>query len=101
MDWDDWAVSVDHMVEQGAELTDIEQDAIATYLSTRQEVAERGFAIVEEECVVCHTLAVIDEARLDWDGWVTAVEHMVEQGAPLDQEQAEAVIEYLATSESP
>jgi mono/diheme cytochrome c family protein len=101
LDWEGWSASVDHMVEQGAQLTDIERDAIATYLSTRQEVAERGFAIVEAECVVCHTLTVIDEARLDWDGWETAVEHMVEQGAPLDQEQAEAVIEYLATSESP
>ncbi len=101
MDWEDWAASVDHMVERGAELTDIEQDAIVSYLSTRQEVAERGFAIVEDECVVCHTLTVIDEARTDWDGWETAVEHMIEQGAPLDQEQAEAVVEYLATSESP
>jgi mono/diheme cytochrome c family protein len=101
MDWDDWAASVDHMVDKGAELTDIEQDAIVSYLSTRQEVAARGFAIVEEECVVCHTLTVIDEARNDWDGWETAVEHMIEQGASLDQEQAEAVVEYLATSESP
>lgn len=101
MDWDDWTASVDHMVDKGAELTDIEQDAIVTYLSTRQEVAERGFAIVEDECVVCHTLTVIDEARNDWDGWETAVEHMIEQGAPLDQEQSEAVVEYLATSESP
>jgi len=61
--------------------------------------AKTGWALMQEKCTICHTIDVVDAARLDWAGWEKAVNHMVENGAQLADTEKTAVLEYLTTRE--
>ena len=54
-----------------------------------------GKALVEERCSVCHDLERVEAAKKSAEEWKTNVERMVGNGAKLNQEEQEAVIEYL------
>ena len=55
-----------------------------------------GKALVEERCSVCHGLDRVTSASKSRDEWQANVERMVEQGADLNAEEQQAVVEYLA-----
>jgi cytochrome c5 len=96
LDWDGWKTAVAHMVDNGAALNDAEQEAVLAYLGTRDQVAIAGPELVDEKCVICHPTQQVEDANNDWDGWETAVDHMIENGAPLDDNERAVIIEYLA-----
>ena len=55
-----------------------------------------GEALVQERCADCHALSRVTEARKTQAQWQQTVERMVAQGARLNPEEQEAVVEYLA-----
>jgi mono/diheme cytochrome c family protein len=58
-----------------------------------------GLDKVEGNCTACHTLAYIpmNSPYLDAKGWDAEVTKMIKAyGAPIDQEDAKAIAEYLA-----
>lgn len=94
-DWDEWTSAVNHMVDNGAALTPEEKGAVLEYLGSREAIAEYGPTTVQQECMVCHTTARVNAAVLDWAGWETAVEHMVANGAQIDDAQRAVIVEWL------
>ena len=96
LDWAGWEEAVNHMLENGAQLTEEEKAAVLGYLGTREQVRLYGASEVQQECMVCHTTERVDAAVLDWTGWEAAVDHMIENGAQIDEQQRAVIVEYLA-----
>lgn len=55
-----------------------------------------GKVLVEQTCSQCHPLSRVTQARKTAQGWRDTVQRMVSYGAPLNQEEEQAVIQYLA-----
>ncbi|MBN1192163.1 MAG: hypothetical protein JXA36_00510 [Coriobacteriia bacterium] len=96
LSWEEWKTAVGHMLDNGATLTDAEQQAVLEYLRTRDEVFATGPSVFQQECMVCHTTQRVNEAAYDWTGWETAVDHMIANGAQIDQARRAVIVEYLA-----
>lgn len=96
LDWDEWQTAVEHMLANGASLNDDEKSAVLAYLETRDQVAAVGPSVVQQECMVCHTTERVNAAVLDWTGWEAAVDHMIENGADIEEAQRAVIVEYLA-----
>jgi nitrate/TMAO reductase-like tetraheme cytochrome c subunit len=52
--------------------------------------------LVEERCVACHALSVVETARKTPQEWEETVNRMIEKGARLDDQEAEEAIDYLS-----
>jgi hypothetical protein len=57
--------------------------------------SESPEGLVEERCVGCHALTIVKTSQKTRAEWEETVERMVEKGARLNEEQTEAVIDYL------
>lgn len=55
-----------------------------------------GEALVAARCTTCHSAQRIDDADKDEAGWTATVDRMIGYGAPLDDDERQAVIDYLA-----
>lgn len=51
--------------------------------------------LVDERCVGCHALTIVETSRKSPEEWEATVTRMVELGSKLNDQQAEAVIAYL------
>jgi nitrate/TMAO reductase-like tetraheme cytochrome c subunit len=51
--------------------------------------------LVEERCVGCHALTIIETSQKTRQEWEETVDRMVAKGARLDDRQVEKVIDYL------
>lgn len=59
-----------------------------------------GRALVEANCVACHSLDYIqmNSPFLDRKGWEASVNKMIKvMGAPVKEEDARAIVDYLST----
>jgi hypothetical protein len=54
--------------------------------------------LVEERCVGCHALTIVENSRKSPEEWEATVTRMVQYGTRLNDRQAEAVIDYLSES---
>ncbi|HEX3049511.1 MAG TPA: hypothetical protein VHP83_02570 [Aggregatilineaceae bacterium] len=54
-----------------------------------------GNALVDERCTVCHDRGRIDSKDKDEAGWTETVDRMIGKGAQLNDEERQAVIDYL------
>jgi hypothetical protein len=52
--------------------------------------------LVEDRCVGCHALTIVENSRKSPEEWEATVTRMVQRGARLNDKQAEAVIDYLS-----
>jgi hypothetical protein len=52
--------------------------------------------LVQERCTKCHTLAPIEVARKTRQEWASTVHGMINQGARLNDREAQEVIDYLS-----
>lgn len=52
----------------------------------------------EQVCSACHSPDVVMDKRLDRKGWEVVVRTMVGRGATASDAEAEAIIDYLATT---
>lgn len=58
--------------------------------------ADPGASIVQARCVACHDLRLIEQQRLDVDGWRREVDKMIGWGAAVTPEEREGLVAYLA-----
>ena len=54
--------------------------------------------LVQERCTKCHTLAPIEVAQKTHQEWEFAVYRMIDKGARLNDQETEAVIEYVSNT---
>jgi cytochrome c5 len=57
-----------------------------------------GQKLLETRCTVCHTLERVKEEKLDAAGWEKTVERMKKKGAIVNDEEREALVEYLTAT---
>jgi quinoprotein glucose dehydrogenase len=61
-----------------------------------QALAQKGEALTEERCSNCHGLETVYNAPgRTRDAWAYTVEDMIGRGAPVDENEAKAIVEYL------
>lgn len=58
---------------------------------------DKGLALVESKCDLCHTLDRIKTAQKDAAGWDETVSRMRKHGAVLTDDEAQQIIDYLAS----
>jgi hypothetical protein len=52
--------------------------------------------LVEERCVGCHAMSIVENSRKSPEEWEATVTRMVQLGTKLSDREAEAVIDYLS-----
>lgn len=58
---------------------------------------DKGRALVEAKCDMCHSLDRIVSAQKDAKGWAATVARMRRKGAVLTDQEAQQIIDYLAS----
>jgi mono/diheme cytochrome c family protein len=64
-------------------------------LASERRVAERS---LRENCLICHTPAMVEHQRLAPAAWAAEVDKMIGWGAPVRPEEKGALIQLLATT---
>lgn len=90
---EDWRQVVQDMIAKGADLKPEEATAVADYLGTKY--LNRGKELVETVCILCHEFARISTEALTRDQWAGEIRGMLAEGAPLNDEEFELVLDYL------
>ncbi|QRN82453.1 hypothetical protein JR338_08440 [Chloroflexota bacterium] len=52
-------------------------------------------ALIEERCSGCHNTSIIYNANYDESGWSDVIDHMIEKGAVLSEDEKAQIIEWL------
>lgn len=65
---------------------------------TTGPVGEEGEALLEDRCMVCHTLDRVMRSQKSREEWDTTVERMVNLGARLTDAEKEGLVDYLAAT---
>ena len=60
-----------------------------------------GKAVVEKSCKSCHSIETVTKNRNTADGWADVVSQMIGRDANISDDDAETVVEYLATHFGP
>lgn len=92
---DEWHAVVDKMVKAGAPLTPDEAGAVAEYLAAKYSKTDRGKQLVETVCVLCHDFSRISTEALTRDQWAGEIRGMIDEGAPLTEDEFNLVLDYL------
>lgn len=96
---EDWRLLVQNMVAKGADLKPEQASAVAEYLGTKY--LNRGKELVETVCILCHEFARVSTEQLTRDQWAGEIRGMLAEGAPLNDEEFELVLEYLTKTYGP
>jgi len=95
-------------VEDSAPDVDTEEVVPAGEIDTEEEAPaaesydlDAATALVEERCVGCHGLSTVTNASYTEEEWASTVARMISQGANLNDQESELVIQYLADQYGP
>lgn len=55
-----------------------------------------GQALLQERCTVCHSLDRVEREHETADEWKTTVDRMISNGAQLDPQEEQVLVDYLA-----
>jgi cytochrome c5 len=93
-----WMATVDDMIERGAVLRPEDKPALITYLVRFHGPMPdgRGKDIVLNTCSLCHDLTRIKRSRHTVEEWEDTLVAMLNEGAPLSDEEFPVVLTYLA-----
>jgi cytochrome c5 len=96
-----WQSVVEEMIAQGAPLSKAEAARVVTYLSTNfgekeslRKQASRE--LYEEICSYCHELERSARQALTREQWRGLIRGMVDEGAPVTDEEFSMILDYLA-----
>jgi cytochrome c5 len=93
-----WAQSIENMLAQGASLTDEEWAPLMEYLVRYHGPMPDGEGkdIVLNTCTICHDLTRIKRSRHTPEEWQGILIAMLNEGAPLPDQDFPTVLLYLA-----
>jgi mono/diheme cytochrome c family protein len=100
-----WLREVEKMTSWGALVAPGEQDALLDFLvasfgieptRTAEGTTSEGAALLQARCQTCHDLRLIEQQRLNADGWARELDKMISWGAPLTGSEKEVLVEHLA-----
>ncbi len=87
-----WLREVEKMTSWGAVIAPGEQDALLDYLAasfgveptgTADGTTSKGAALLQARCQTCHDLRLIEQQRLNAEGWGRELDKMIGWGAAL------------------
>jgi cytochrome c5 len=114
-----WTRELDKMIRWGAIVKDSDKEPMIEYLTrhfgqrplkapTVQTPAapdvssvERGKAIYENRCLLCHENDLTAQQRLTRAGWVREVEKMIRWGATVTDAEKDPLVDYLFKNYGP
>ena len=98
MDADAWSKTVNTMVEKGAKVAPDDIPVLVRYLAEHHgPIPEgRGKEIVLNICTMCHDLSRIKLGRRSTEEWEETLISMLNEGAPLSDENFAIVHQYLS-----
>lgn len=100
-----WLRELEKMTSWGAVVAPGEQDALLDYLSASlgvepiriaDETTSKGAALLQARCQTCHDTRLIEQQRLNADGWARELDKMIGWGAALTDSEKEMLVEHLA-----
>jgi mono/diheme cytochrome c family protein len=90
-----WQAVVSEMVAQGAALDKSEAARVVDYLAAHFG-EKQAKQLYEEICSYCHELDRVMRQQLTKDGWRGLIRGMVDEGAPVTEEEFSMIVDYLA-----
>jgi mono/diheme cytochrome c family protein len=100
-----WLREVEKMTSWGAVIAPGEQDALLDYLvasfgveptKTPDGTSSNAAALLQARCQTCHDLRLIEQQRLNAEGWGRELDKMIGWGAALTDSEKEMLVEHLA-----
>jgi len=103
LDEDGWAKVVKAEIAKGAELKSDDVPVLVDYLYRHHGPLpdSPGKEVVLNICTQCHDLARVRRTRLTAEGWAEILDAMLNEGAPLNQQDFATVLRYLARNFRP
>jgi cytochrome c5 len=94
---DEWTATINAMIEKGAKIAAADVPVLADYLVDHNGPMPNGpgKAIVLNVCTMCHDLKRIKLGRRSEGEWEETLNSMLNEGAPLSEEQFPLVHAYL------
>ena len=98
-----WTKIVNSMIEKGAEVKKDDVPVLVGYLVEEHGPLPEGAGkrIMLEVCTMCHTLHKIRETGGTRDEWEDVLVHMINEGAPLSDDDFPILLNYLARNFRP
>jgi cytochrome c5 len=95
---DEWTATVQDMVTKGAKIAKDDIPVLVEYLVDHHGPLPNGAgkAIVLNVCTMCHDLTRIRRGRRSPEEWEETLNAMLNEGAPLSEEQFPVVHAYLS-----
>jgi cytochrome c5 len=103
MDAAGWTKLVNSMIEKGASVKKEDLPVLVSYLAEEHGPLPDGAGkpIMLEVCTMCHTLHKIRETGASRDEWEDILVHMINEGAPLSDDDFPVLLNYLARNFRP
>jgi cytochrome c5 len=94
----EWAMTIDAMIGNGAEVKDADKAPLVEYLTANHPPMPegRGKNIVMNICTMCHDTKRIRLGRRSPEEWEETLNSMLNEGAPLSDEDFPVVLAYLS-----
>jgi len=98
LDKDGWTKTVETMIEKGAQVKKEDVPILVKYLASAYGPLPEGpgKAILLNVCTQCHTLDRVRVRGGDRQSWDDLLNHMLNEGAPLSDEDYGVLLSYLA-----
>lgn len=98
---DEWNDTVQNMLQKGADVSDADIPVLVEYLTGAYGPlpdTPAGKDIVLNVCTMCHDLGRIKNGRRSAEMWKETLQSMLNEGAPLSDQDFATVLQYLATN---
>jgi cytochrome c5 len=91
-----WSKVVEEMIAQGARLNKAETAAVVDYLARNFGEKDHARELYEEVCSYCHELDRVTRQSLTREEWRGLIKGLVDEGAPVTNEEFSMIVDYLA-----
>jgi cytochrome c5 len=98
LDSDGWTKTINTMIENGAEVEKAEIPVLVKYLVLNHGPVPDGPGkdILLNTCTMCHDLGRIKTARRSAEEWEETLNSMLNEGAPLSEQELHVIHAYLS-----
>jgi cytochrome c5 len=103
LDKDGWSKLVSSMIEKGAKVKTEDLPVLVDYLVQEHGPLPEGSGkpIMLEICTMCHDLHRVKEHGRTRDEWEDLLVHMINEGAPLSDDEFPVLLNYLTRNFRP
>jgi len=91
-----WQSVVEEMIAQGAPLSKTEATRVVDYLAKHFGDQPKAKQLFEEICSYCHELERVGRQALTREEWRGLIRGMVDEGAPVTDQEFSLILDYLA-----